>query len=195
MELFERKKKMKKTITVLVVMLVALSLIGCKKTTPTEPVAKETAVETKEKVVGVYDSRAIALAYWQEEVDGKERFYNYEALGMKDVDLGVLMHQQVFSYHKPVQALEHIADNLPEVMEQAGVDVIVSKWDKEELAKYNIIGSGWDGEFAVNNPNVVDVTNRLVQLYNPTAKFLKEVEGFKNSTPEPLDTDWLHAEE
>lgn len=148
--------------------IIGLALAGCEATDKT--------------VVGVYDSRVIALAYWQEKVDGKERLYNHEALGMKAIDLGVLMHQQVFSYHEPVQALEYIADKLPEVMEQAGVDVIVSKWEKEKLAEYD-------------PTKFVDITDRLVQLYNPTAKFLKDAEGFKKSTPEPLDTNWLTAEE
>ncbi len=196
------KKKAKKKHLIMLLAIIGLLLaggtVGCKKADDKSVESQTDSTEAagvKETVVGVYDSRAFALAYWQEKVDGKERFYNHEALGMKAKDLGVLMHQQVFSYHEPVQALEHIADKLPEVMEQAGVDVIVSKWEKEELAKYNITGSGWDDEFAVNNPNVVDVTIGLVQLYNPEASLEEYNEGFGKSKPEPLDTDWLHVEE
>ena len=192
------KKKHLIMLLAIIVLVLAGGLVCCKKTDDKSLESQTYSTEAasvEEIVVGVYDSRAIALAYWQQEVDGKQRMYRHEDLGMKAIDLGALMHQQVFSYHKPVQSLEYIADKLPGVMEQASVDVIVSKWDKEELAKYNVIGSGWDGEFAVNNPNVVDVTDRLVQLYNPNATVLKMAAGFGSSKPEPLDTDWLHAEE
>lgn len=192
------KKKHLIMLLAIIVLVLAGGLVGCKKTDDKSLESQTYSTEAasvEETVVGVYDSRAIALAYWQQEVDGKQRMYRHEDLGMKAIDLGVLMHQQVFSYHKPVQSLEYIADKLPGVMEQAGVDVIVSKWDKEELAKYNVIGSGWDGEFAVNNPNVVDVTIGLVQLYNPKATLQEYKEGLGKSLPAPLDTDWLHAEE
>jgi hypothetical protein len=192
------KKKHLIMLLAIIVLVLAGGLVGCKKTDDKSLESQTYSTEAasvEETVVGVYDSRAIALAYWQQEVDGKQRMYRHEDLGMKAIDLGVLMHQQVFSYHKPVQSLEYIADKLPGVMEQASVDVIVSKWDKEELAKYNVIGSGWDGEFAVNNPNVVDVTIGLVQLYNPKATLQEYKEGLGKSLPEPLDTDWLHAEE
>ncbi|MFC1692009.1 hypothetical protein ACFL1R_00715 [Candidatus Latescibacterota bacterium] len=71
------------------------------------------------------------------------------------------------------------------------------KWDKEELAKYNVIGSGWDEEdFVERNPNkVFDITGMFFQLYNPVVGFQNVSEGFKNSKPMPLDTDWENAEE
>jgi hypothetical protein len=179
---------MKKTMAMLV-MLVALT--GCNITDKTTS-PKETAVNNK--VVGVYDSRAIALAYWKQIVDGQERF-RLDDIGMTPQDKAIMMHQQVFSYHEPVQALKFIADKLPGIMEQAGINVIVSKWDKEELAKYKIIGSGWDDNFAVNNPNVVDVTITLVQIYDPKATLQEYNEGFGKTQPAPFDTDWLKVKE
>ena len=44
--------------------------------------------------VGVYDSRVIALAYWEQEVDGKHRMHRHEDLSMEAIDLGMLMHRQ-----------------------------------------------------------------------------------------------------
>ena len=175
---------------ILVVMLVALT--GCKKTDNTT--SPEEAVAEK-PVMGVYDSRALALAYWQQNVAGKLRMHRHEDLGLEAIDLGVLMHQQVFSHHEPAQALKYIADKLPEVMKQAGFDVLVSKWDKEELAKYNAAGSGWDDNFAAKNPNVVDVTVRIVQIINPAMTQEEYDKGFGKSKPEPFDTDWKNVKE
>jgi len=163
---------------------------GCKRTDRTMS-PEERAVS---RTVGVYDSRAIALAYWRQRVDGKERF-RQEDPSMKPEEKAVITHQQVFSYHEPVQALNFIADKLPGVMKEAGVDVIVSKWDKEELAQYRIIGSGWDDKFAENNPNVVDITILLVQIYDPNATLREYDEGFGRTKPEPFDTDWSKVQE
>ncbi|UCF43250.1 MAG: hypothetical protein JSV99_11870 [Planctomycetota bacterium] len=223
----KKKAKEKHLITLLAIIELALAggLIGCKKTDDesleSQTYSKE-AASVEETIVGVYDSRAIAFAYWEEKVDGKERQFhpkfNSDASALEywgqEVDgrrrytppqnkalegreFGYMQHQQVFSYHDPVQALEYIADKLPGVMKEAGVDVIVSKWDREELAKYGVVGSGWDEEGLVerNQGKVVDMTRRLVQLYNPSAEFLGDLKDFSESKPAPLDTDWLHAEE
>ena len=80
---------------------VGLAFAGCQLTDDSKP-----ATSVEETAVGVYDSRLIALAYWQEKVDGKERFgSSHESMGITPMELGVLMAQQVFSYHEPVQAL------------------------------------------------------------------------------------------
>ncbi|MHC5077097.1 MAG: hypothetical protein ACYTFM_11815 [Planctomycetota bacterium] len=187
---------MKKAMIIVGVMLVALT--GCKKTEQTtgKVEAFETAAEAKETVrVGVYDSRAIAVIYWNQEEDGKTRANRHAELGMEPQELGVLMHQQVFSYHEPVQALEYIADKLPEFMKQNNVDVLVCMWEKEELSKYNVVGSGWDDNFMENNPNVVDLIVKTNQLFDPTATQEEYDGGFGRTRPEPLDTDWKNVKE
>jgi hypothetical protein len=130
----------------------------------------------REPVVGIYDSRAVAFAYWHEEVDGRERFRSLD-----EVAEGIRMHQQVFSHHEPVEALRHIEDRLPEVMRQAGVDLIVSKWDEEELTNYN-------------PENSVDVTETLVTLYRPGPEVLGFMAFCEETRPEPLDADWSQPE-
>ena len=173
-----------------------LALAGCRSPETADTGSSSKPAGVKQTVVGVYDSRAIAYAYWLENVDGKPRFAHPESTkGMSAEEGSIMMHQQVFSYHKPVQALAYIADKVPEVMKKAGVDVIVSKWDKEELAKYRVSGSGWDEGFGVNNPNVVDVTIELTQIFNPKATRNEYEEGLGRSKPEPLDTDWRNAKE
>ncbi len=192
---------------IMLLAVIGLGLAGCK---PTEKSTADDSEGTGGKgatSVGTYDSRLIALAYWSQKVDGKERlnhpdynsvnvalaYWSQDVGGkpryeppvderLKGKEFGYMLHQLVFSHHEPVQALEYIGDKLPEVMKQAGVDVIVSKWDKEKLAGYD-------------SAKLVDVTDSLVELYDPTEEFLKGAAGFDNSTPEPLDTNWLEAEE
>ncbi len=186
--------------------------------------------------VGVYDSRAIAMAYWgrevegkprydhpdfsspdivrdywSQEVDGKPRYVPPESEELEGREVEYMLHQQFFSYHEPVQAFEYIADRIPGLKEQAGVDVIVSKWDREELAKYGVRGSGWDipdsaddemdkgwdrAGLVENNPGkVVEITDAFTQLYNVPAGFSEELVNIKNQKPAPFDTNWLEAEE
>ena len=198
---------MAKKYLIMLLAIIGLGIAGCKPTDkPTADDSEGTAGKGVTSV-GTYDSRLIAFAYWSQKVDGKERLnhpdYNSANVALaywsqdvggkpryeppvddrlKGKEFGYMLHQQVFSCHEPVQALEYIAGKLPEVMEQAGVDVIVSKWDKEKLAKYD-------------STKFVDITDKLVELYDPTEEFLKGATGFDNSTPEPLDTNWLEAEE
>ena len=183
----------------MVLALVGVVLAGCQ-------IDEKTAVDDSIKV-GIYDSRIIAYAYWSETVDGKPRishpdynsaegafaYWNTIVDGkpryippkddeLKGKEFGYMLHQQVFSHHEPVQALNHIEGRLPEFNQQAGVDVIISKWDKDKLAKYD-------------PRQLKDITDKLVLLFNPTEKFLKESSGFEKEGPVPLDTNWLTAEE
>ncbi len=123
--------------------------------------------------VGVYDSRAIAVTFVGSEVymatDGKAlaelraehekakaagdtaRVAELEAKGKAQQ---ALLHQQGFST-APVDAiLAHIADQMPGIAKAAGVEAILSKWDKDALAKYP-------------NAELVDVTMPLVDAFRP----------------------------
>ena len=193
------KKKHLIMLLAIIGLVLAGGLVGCKKTDDKSLESQTYSTEAasvEETVVGVYDSRAIALAYWQQEVDGKQRMHRHGDLGMTGQELGVLMHQQVFSYHEPVQALEWAADKLPEFMKQNKVDVLVCMWDKEELAKYNVVGSGWDDDFKINNPtNVVDLIVKMNQLFDPQKTQKMYNKGFGRTKPEPLDVDWANVKE
>ena len=133
--------------------------------------------EEKPVRVGTFDSRALAVAYtpsahfkaWLAEV--RER--NDEKAGLARQ---ALMHKQGFSTMPVDDILAVIADDLPGVAEKAGVDVIVSKWRIAYMRD--------DVEF-------VDVTDLLVQLFEPDERVLKTVKEMKDVAPLPLfETDW-----
>ena len=105
--------------------------------------------------VGVYDSRAIAVAFVgspaYKATDGKKmaemmaehskakaegnqkRVAELEAWGKAQQ---ALLHKQGFSTAPVDDILTHIQDQMPEIAKAAGVGPIVSKWDKVALSKY-----------------------------------------------------------
>lgn len=155
-----------------------------------EPVA--TTSETKLRV-GVYDSRAIAVAFIGSQAynnsDGKKmaemmaehkkakaegnkkRVAELEAWGKAQQ---VLLHKQGFSTAPVDDILSHINDKMPEIAKTAGVGPIVSKWDKQALAKYE-------------SAELVDVTMALVDAFNPNERQRKSAIEIQKHTPISLD--------
>jgi hypothetical protein len=143
-------------------------------------VASALAEEPAAKVrVGVYDSRAIVVAFMGSEAYqatlGKElaavrteynqakaagdtkRAAELEAQGKAQQ---TLLHKQGFSTAPVDEILKCIAGQMPEIANTAGVSAIVSKWDKDALAKYK-------------SAELVDVTMPLVNAFHPKEGQLK----------------------
>jgi len=143
--------------------------------------------ELKERV-GVYDSRAVALAYWRTE----NRLDNYhdplieqikkakaegdkELVKKLDAELWghrKLLHKQVFSNGPIDDVLEKINDEVAEVRNEANFIAIVSKWDKKTLKSYKCA-------------ELVDATDMIVAQFNPDEKVLKTIEVMKKEKPIP----------
>jgi Skp family chaperone for outer membrane proteins len=136
--------------------------------------------------VGTFDSRAIATAYGNSEMfkqilssmfekynqakkEGNEKLIKeLEALGPASQQV---MHQQGFSIACVADILEKVEAELPKVAQEAGVDIIVSKW-----------------EVMFKNPSIetVDITSHLVKLFNPSERGLKWIESLQEQPPIPL---------
>jgi hypothetical protein len=145
------------------------------------------AQDAKPLRIGVFDSRAVALAYgnsaeFQRTVQGlradrdKAKAANNETRA-KELDTEgqwsqVRLHQQVFSTGPVSGILAKVADKLPAIAAQAGVALIVSKW-----------------EVQFKNPAVetVDVTLPIVKLFAPTDKVLKWIDEMKAQAPIPFE--------
>jgi len=82
-------------------------------------------------------------------------------------------HLMAFGTDSVRSLLEPVADRIPGVAKEAGVDLIVSRW-----------------EIAWRNPDlkVVDVTLPMVGLYNPSEKTLGIVAELASRAPVPRDT-------
>jgi hypothetical protein len=133
--------------------------------------------------VGVYDSRAVAVAYAAsdfnpvsekmkqydaaKEAGDTKRMEEYEAWGQKHQRQ---LHRQGFGRVPVTDLLEHVADRLPDVARETGVDVIAF-------------------ECNYRGPHVeeVDVTRELVMLFDPSGKTLETVAEMAKVEPVDLD--------
>ncbi len=135
--------------------------------------------ETTGPVIGTFDSRCVAAAYYRSEeflADIAEQKAEYEeALQVGDTEradeLGALgpeqqqlAHEQVFSRGDIDEIIWLIWSELPDVAEEAGVDLIVSTWD--------IIYRDESMQF-------VDVTDLLVLFFDPSEETLDLIESMR----------------
>ena len=137
--------------------------------------------------IGVYDSRAVAIAYCgtprqnaqikqmmaehkQAQAAGDtKRAKELKAQGRAGQKR---MHRQGFGTEPVDDILETIKDKMPEIAKQAEVAAIVSKWDDKALAQYK-------------SAQQVDVTDLIVAQFNPGKKQLKWIEDIKTRKPIP----------
>ena len=170
----------KKIILSLICAVVLLTNIGCNC---------QSSKSVKEKVgVGVYDSRAVAIAYVHSDILKKEmeikmaEMKKAKAEGdtkkIKELEKWGQSHQanihrQGFSTAPVDDLLKHVEDKLPKVMEDANVTALVSKWDEKMLKHYK-------------QAEQVDVTDEMAALFNPNEKALEAIEQLKDEKPIPL---------
>lgn len=143
--------------------------------------------------VGIYDSRAVAIAFIGSPVyqlsDGKrvaeimiERDRALAAGDRKRV--GEIeawskarqeqLHKQGFSTAPVDDILEHIRDQIPDIAAAAGVKTIISRWDKAAIARYS-------------SADLVDVTMALVRALEPSDRQLKAAVEIQKHPPIPLE--------
>ncbi len=96
---------------------------------------------------------------------------------MKEIDarmklLQRRMHEQGFSTGSVAGFVAKIKDSLPGVAKQAGVQVIVSKWELN---------------YQSPDVEVVDVTDELTALFHPSEKVLGVLKDVKNHAPLPIE--------
>ena len=139
--------------------------------------------------IGTYDSRAIAVAsvgskvFKQYMADLQSRHEKAKAAGdskliakleAEGASQQKLLHKQGFSTAPVDNILEHIADQLPKIKEQAKVDIIVSKWNEKELSKHK-------------SAELTDITMALVEAFEPNAKQKKHAVEIQKHKPVPLE--------
>lgn len=133
--------------------------------------------------VGVYDSRGVAIAYyrtdwWNKQVQEKmKETEKAKAAGdtqkVKELEewgqsSQTKAHLQGFGTAPVKNLLERVNKELALAAQQAGVDIIVSKWQIDYQAK---------------DAQVVDMTDAIVALYKPSEETLKILEEMKKQPP------------
>jgi len=139
--------------------------------------------------VGTYDSRAIAVAFvgseafskWMANLKTESDKAKAEGDQKRVADLEAqaseqqkLLHKQAFSVAPVDNILEHIKDKIPGIAKAAGVGPIVSKWDKNALAKYK-------------SAKFVDVTMALVAALHPNERQLQTAKEIQKNPPIPIE--------
>ena len=137
--------------------------------------------------IGVYDSRALAIAYANSEIFKAElvkKTAEYKKANeenkteyAKELDAEgkvqqQLLHEQTFSNGSVSNIIEIIKDKVQKVAQDAGVSIIISKWEivyQDKSLDYK------------------DVTDKLVKIFNPTEQALKWIEEIKKQNPMPID--------
>jgi hypothetical protein len=112
-------------------------------------------------IVGTFDSRAVMLAYGSASRDGR----------MPHIEVSKpIAFRQGFGKGDVSEYLDHIRDQIPQIAQKTGVDVIVSKWTIE-----------------YHDPNVilVDVTEALIQPFEPTEEDLEIIHDVMAAPPVP----------
>ena len=138
--------------------------------------------------IGIYDSRAIAVAFAGSDAQKKsmaplmEEHKKASAAGdtkrVKELEAEgkarqKRAHQQAFSTAPVDDILEHIKDRLPGVKKKAGLPAtaeLISKWDKAALKRYRAAEQ-------------IDVTAALVGAFNPTDKQRKAALEIQQQKP------------
>jgi hypothetical protein len=160
-----------------VALATGLLLCGCGKA--------ENAVDR----IGVYDSRSIAVAWagtepynnlmkslqaeWQQaKAAGDQK--KVEEVEAEAEAQQRLLHMQAFSTAPVDDILAHIEDSLAEIKKEAGVTMLVSKWDTETLAQYP-------------SAEQIDVTMMLVDALHPNERQRQTAITIQESEPIPLD--------
>ncbi|NQT25135.1 hypothetical protein HQ585_07265 [candidate division KSB1 bacterium] len=143
--------------------------------------------DSNEKIrIGTFDSRCVAIAYGRtdflklingmraelktaKEEGNEERVAELEKLGST---YQFLMHQQGFSTGSAKNIMDSIKDKLPSVAEKNKVKLILSKWE----VFYND-----------DSLELVDVTDEIVNLFNPDEQSLEIVKNIKGMDPVPIE--------
>ena len=170
---------MKRQITVMLLAIVSLGTLYLGTS-----VKQAAAAEKKKRLrVGVYDSRAIAIAYinsdqWsnilaEKRAELEKAKKDGDTEKVKELEAWGPTHQakahlQGFGTAPVHEYIEIVKDKLPQVAQAAGVDAIVSKWEFDYIAA--------DAE-------TIDVTMELAKLFEPREKAYEWIEQMKDKEP------------
>jgi len=137
--------------------------------------------------LGVYDSRAVAVAYansteFREELKATRAEHerakaDNDTRKMKEIEARMKLgqrraHEQAFSTGSVAGIMAKVSDKLPGVAEHAGVRAIVSKWELN---------------FSSSEVETVDVTDELIALFHVSDKGKTWAKGIQSAKPIPME--------
>jgi len=133
--------------------------------------------------VGVYDSRAVAVAYANStefteamksvQVDHKKAKEAKDEKRVKEIESQMKQrqlraHEQAFSTSSVAPIITKVKDSLPGLAKQAGVQVIVSKWELNHQSP---------------EVEIIDMTDKIVALFHVSERGLKWCKEIQQKPP------------
>ncbi len=161
-----------------------LSLMCCVLLAGNEPTKSS---DKPKVVVGTFDSRAVAMAHFGRFIKdgGLEKLYHdhdkakaagdikkAEELATKGQILQKQLHMRMFGNAPIDDILKEIKKDIPGVAKTTGVDIILGKWD--------IV-------YQISSAKVVDITNQLVELFDPDDETLEKIKSVLKNPPVPRE--------
>lgn len=146
--------------------------------------------EHSQERIGIYDSRAIAIAFVGGEVfretmnaarmEFDEATKNGDEATLARINTQMqerqkLLHAQGFSTAPVDELIAHYSDGISTLLDEAGVATLISKWHDEALIKYS-------------GARRVDMTESLVDLITADPKQRKAAMGIVDQDPVPLES-------
>ena len=165
--------------------LLALGLATLPAIAPAPETTQEATAPTV--VLGTFDSRVLALAYYRSEaffaILAADRKAHEAAQQVGDEEAARRIEERMQSLQKHVHAqgfgnapvddiLALLGEDIPAVAKRTGVDIIVSKW--------HLVHQDADAE-------TVDVSFLLAERFAPSAETLKIMRDAQAQPPVPLD--------
>jgi hypothetical protein len=169
-----------KTIMAIGVVAVGMFFTFCMICGGNEAQAKKSARFLR---VGIYDSRAVAVAWaaskWdKDEFQSKMKEMEQAKAAGDEAKMKELrawgekrqhqLHLQGFGSAPVKDLLKPVQKELAAVAQQVGVDLIVSQWQID---------------YQASDAELVDITDKIVALYNPNERTLKIVQDLKKHQP------------
>ncbi|MCJ7729367.1 MAG: hypothetical protein MUO27_05780 [Sedimentisphaerales bacterium] len=166
---------------VLIGMWAVLALVGCVSAADNEKAAADG--NKAAIVVGTFDSRAVVVAYahsepWKQKLQQMKKAQDeakaagdtkkVEELEQWGLTQQKKFHMQGFGTADVNDLLEYIRNDIPQIAKEAGVDIIVSKWD-----------------IAYQSPSAktVDITEKIVAPFKPDEKLLVMIRDLMTKAP------------
>jgi hypothetical protein len=150
--------------------------------------------QTNKMRVGVYDSRAVAVA-WANSTEFKDAMKSIEVDHQKAKDvkdekrakkiesqmqlLQRHAHEQGFSTGSVLPIMTKVQDSLPAIAKQAEVTIIVSKWELN---------------YRTDDVELVDVTDKIVARFHVSEHGLKWSQQIQQKPPLPIEQVGAHMD-
>lgn len=151
-------------------------------------------VQTNKLRIGVYDSRAVAVAYansteFREAMKPIEAEFKKAREAKNEKQIRVLeeqmklrqhrAHEQGFSTGSVIPIMEQVKARLPEIAKQANVQVVVSKWELNHRTA---------------EVELVDVTEQLIALFHVNERGLKWCREVQQNPPVSIEEITMHLD-